>query len=272
MKRLCVIGDPVGHSLSPVIHRALMDATGVEGCYTVCPVTPAELPDFVSAAKGGAWDGFNVTMPHKQAILPLLDDLTPQARHVGAVNTVRVAQGRAVGHNTDGIGFVNSLQMLDIHPYTVLLLGAGGAGCAVAAALADAGVKKILLWSRGEQRRQALEKLLPGTVERADSIEEAAFRCNLLINATPLGMTGKESFADLSFLSKMRQGTAVYDLVYQPRMTALLRTAGERGLTAVSGLELLIGQAVEAFTFFTGIPLPPESRGVIRNELKNRLQ
>ena len=126
MYRLCVIGDPVAHSRSPAIHTALLRQRGLEGVYTTVTVREGELEAFVAEARRGKWDGFNVTMPHKQAILPLLDAVEGDAAAMGAVNTVVVRQGRAVGYNTDGEGFVRSL------PFTasgkrVLVLGSGGA-------------------------------------------------------------------------------------------------------------------------------------------------
>ena len=127
MYRLCVIGDPVAHSRSPAIHTALLRQRGLEGIYTTVTVREGELEAFVAEARQGAWDGFNVTMPHKQAILPLLDAVEGDVAAMGAVNTVVVRQGRAVGYNTDGEGFVRSL------PFTasgkrVLVLGSGESG------------------------------------------------------------------------------------------------------------------------------------------------
>ena len=140
MFKLCVIGDPVAHSLSPAIHTALLAQRGLEGRYQAVTVRPEELASFVERARQGAYDGFNVTMPHKQTILPLLDAVEGDAAAMGAVNTVVVRQGRAVGYNTDGAGFVRSLPF-GAGGKRVLVLGSGGAAAAVCRALVQAGAE-----------------------------------------------------------------------------------------------------------------------------------
>ena len=127
-KKLYLIGDPVDHSLSPLLHGAMIAQTGVHYTYEVRRVQPRDLADFVAEAKAGGCAGFNVTMPHKEAILPLLDELSPAAAACGAVNTVCIKNGRAIGYNTDGRGFVDSLRARGLEPEgkTVLLLGTGG--------------------------------------------------------------------------------------------------------------------------------------------------
>lgn len=244
MYRLCVIGDPVAHSRSPAIHTALLRQRGLEGIYTTVTVREGELEAFVAEARQGAWDGFNVTMPHKQAILPLLDAVEGDAAAMRAVNTVVVRQGRAIGYNTDGEGFVRSL------PFTasgkrVLVLGSGGAASAVSRALRRSGAavticcrhpEKTAGWNMETRLWRALPLL--------------AADCDLLVNATPLGMTGQEEFADFRFLENCHGW--VYDLVYQPRETALLAAARDRGLPVIGGLALLHAQAELAFELFVG--------------------
>ena len=244
MYRLCVIGNPVAHSRSPAIHTALLRQRGLEGVYTTVTVREGELEAFVAEARRGKWDGFNVTMPHKQAILPLLDAVEGDAAAMRAVNTVVVRQGRAVGYNTDGEGFVRSL------PFTasgkrVLVLGSGGAASAVSRALRRCGAavticcrhpEKTAGWNMETQLWRGLPLL--------------AADCDLLVNATPLGMTGQEEFADFRFLENCHGW--VYDLVYQPRETALLAAARDRGLPVIGGLALLHAQAELAFELFVG--------------------
>ena len=244
MYRLCVIGDPVAHSRSPAIHTALLRQRGLEGIYTTVTVREGELEAFVAEARQGAWDGFNVTMPHKQAILPLLDAVEGDVAAMGAVNTVVVRQGRAVGYNTDGEGFVRSL------PFTasgkrVLVLGSGGAASAVSRALRRSGAALTICCrhpekTAGWKMETRLWRELP--LLAAD--------CDLLVNATPLGMTGQEEFADFRFLENCHGW--VYDLVYQPRETALLAAARDRGLPVIGGLALLHAQAELAFELFVG--------------------
>lgn len=258
MKQLFVIGDPVAHSLSPLLHQAMIDQTGAAYRYDVRTVRPEELSAFVRWAKDGGCAGFNVTMPHKEAILPLLDEVDATAASCGAVNTVYIREGRAIGHNTDGTGFLDSLAGQGFYPQgrTVLLLGAGGAAKAVGHALAAAGAGQIIVCARRSERAAALAAQLPGCGEgivlAQDAIQQAAAACDLLVNATPLGMAGSPAFAGLDFLQAMPPHAVVYDLVYHPRRTALLEAAARQGLRTVGGIDLLIRQAVRAFTFFTG--------------------
>ncbi|MFR8916543.1 MAG: shikimate dehydrogenase [Oscillospiraceae bacterium] len=258
MKQLFVIGDPVAHSLSPLLHQAMLDQTGAAYRYDVRTVRPEELPAFVRWAKDGGCAGFNVTMPHKEAILPLLDEVDTTAASCGAVNTVCIREGRAIGHNTDGTGFLDSLAGQGFYPQdrTVLLLGAGGAAKAVGHALATAGAGRVIVCARRLERAAALAAQLPGCGEgivlAQDAIQQAAASCDLLVNATPLGMAGSPAFARLDFLQAMPPHAVVYDLVYHPRRTALLEAAARQGLRTVGGIDLLIRQAVRAFTFFTG--------------------
>ena len=233
--RLCVIGDPVGHSLSPLLHRRMLDRAGLTGSYETVTVTPDTLPEFLAAARAGAWDGCNVTMPLKQAILPLLDGLDPAAAVCGAVNTVCFRRGRAVGYNTDAPG---------IRAGQVLIIGNGGAARAARFALGDC---RLLTAARH------------GGDIPLDRLPQAARGSLVVINATPLGMEGFPPFASLSFLEALPPGAAVFDLVYHPRQTALLAAAQDRGLTAIGGMELLVQQAILAFSRFTGTALDRES-------------
>lgn len=257
MKQLFVIGDPVAHSLSPLLHQAMIDQTGTAYRYDVRTVRPEELPAFVRWAKDGGCAGFNVTMPHKEAILPLLDEVDTTAASCGAVNTVCIREGRAIGHNTDGTGFLDSLAGQGFYPQSrTVLLGAGGAAKAVGHALAAAGAGRVIVCARRLERAAALAAQLPGCGEgivlAQDAIQQAVSACDLLVNATPLGMAGSPAFARLDFLQAMPPHAVVYDLVYHPRRTALLEAAARQGLRTVGGIDLLIRQAVRAFTFFTG--------------------
>lgn len=258
MKQLFVIGDPVAHSLSPLLHQTMLDQTGAAYRYDVRTVRPEELSAFVRWAKDGGCAGFNVTMPHKEAILPLLDEVDTTAASCGAVNTVCIREGRAIGHNTDGTGFLDSLAGQGFYPQgrTVLLLGAGGAAKAVGHALTAAGAGRVIVCARRLERAAALAAQLPGCGEgivlAQDAIQQAAAACDLLVNATPLGMAGSPAFARLDFLQAMPPHAVVYDLVYHPRRTVLLEAAARQGLRTVGGIDLLIRQAVRAFTFFTG--------------------
>lgn len=238
MIRLCVIGNPIFHSKSPEIHGELLRKTGIEGSYTAVRVLPEELPEFVNSAKAGAWDGFNVTMPHKEAILSLLDEISPTAKAIGGVNTVVIHHGRAVGHNTDAPGLLEALSM-PVAGKTALILGFGGAGKAAAYALSQAGatVKVCCRHPKaGQYNWNKLADLAPG--------------CDILVNATPLGMFGGEKWPDFGFLDGLQNNSIVFDMVYGPEPTALVTKAHRRGLTAMDGRKLLQKQAEIAFQLF----------------------
>lgn len=219
--KLCVIGDPVGHSMSPVLHRRMLALSGIEGDYQAVTVTRETLPDFMAAGRAGEWDGCNVTMPLKQEVIRYLDQLSPEAEACGAVNTVCFRNGHTVGYNTDAPGIR-----------------------AARWALADRGV--ITAARRG------------GDVTM-DQLPQAARQCRVVVNATPLGMEGFPPFADLSFLGSLPAGAAVFDLIYAPRKTELYQAARARGLIAITGMELLVQQAILAFNHFTGAGLEQEA-------------
>jgi shikimate dehydrogenase len=248
MKRLCVIGDPVEHSLSPKIQRILIREAGAAYTYDCCTVRRGELGDFMRRARAGEWAGCNVTMPHKQEILRYLDELTPQAQKIGAVNTVRFDRGRAIGHNTDGPGFVESLQRrgIDWQGKRVVLLGSGGAARAVAMTVGKD--CRLTICNRTAEKAVQLAKESGGT-----AAEHITQPWDLLINATSCGMT--QPFPTLDFLDFAAPNAAVCDLVYQPRHTPLLAACEERKLQTMNGLALLTAQAELSFAFFTGLPV-----------------
>ena len=248
--RLCVIGDPVGHSLSPRIHRRFMERCGAAGSYEAVTVTAETLEDLVVQGRRGAWDGCNVTMPLKERILPLLDAVEPWTASCGAVNTVCFRNGRAVGYNTDGPGVVESLRLRGFAPagQAALVLGAGGAAKAAALALAQAGCR-VTVCARTPEKAAALAARCGGVTASWGDLPRAAAEHGLLLNATPLGMEGSPEFESLDFVQALPAKAVVYDLVYHPTDTALLRAAEHRGLTAVGGLALLVQQAALAFAY-----------------------
>ena len=258
--RLQVIGDPVLHSRSPAIHGAMLAALGLENIpYTARVVRRGELPDYLAWAKENGVAGFNATMPHKEDLVPLMDALDDAARSIGSVNTVCLREGKLYGHSTDGPGFLAALEHeLHIDPagQTVALLGAGGAARAVACALARAGAARVYVCNRTRERAAALCELDPtGCLTPAGfdagTLSRLSARSGLLINCTNLGMEGcPDQFADLSFLDALPRGAAVYDLIYHPAETELLRQARRRGLAAANGLSMLVWQAVLALEYF----------------------
>ena len=262
MKRLCVIGDPVLHSKSPLIQNAMMRAIGVDGEYLCQSVKAEELPDFLAALRRGEWSGCNVTMPHKGAVIPYLDQVEEGALRCGAVNTICNRDGELYGFSTDGGGFLRALAQagVAVEGKTVTLLGAGGAAKSVAWALARAGVKRLYAANRTLSKAEELCKLAPGVMEPrpfdARTLCRLAGESDLLVNATSLGMGGVAGqFEDFGFVEALPAHAAVFDLIYHPARTELLRRAEERGLLARNGLDMLLYQALLALEHFLDRPV-----------------
>lgn len=268
--KLQVIGDPVLHSKSPVIHRAMLRALGLDIDYTAHLVRRGELPDYLRWARDNGVTGFNATMPHKEDLIPLLDEIDPAARTVGAVNTVCLREGRWVGFNTDGGGAVAALKDgLGVDPagLTVTLLGAGGAAKAVALALSQAGAGRVFVCNRTLARgselcaHDPLGRLAPEGFD-GDTLRRCAAQSRLLVNCTNLGMEGcPHQFEDFGFLDALPQGAGVFDLIYHPAETELLSQARRRGLGALNGLPMLVDQAVLALEHFLNRPLDRKAMG-----------
>lgn len=262
-RKLCVIGDPVLHSRSPLIQNAMISALGLDYIYLCQRVPRGETAAFLAAARTLDYAGFNATMPHKEALLPLMDELDADAAACGAVNTVCIQDGKLYGHNTDGRGFVRSLVDLGAAPAgrRAVLLGAGGAAKAVALALSAGGAERVFVCNRTEEKAAALcARDSRGVLSPAGfDAETLRFLCSgadLLINCTNLGMAGTAGqFEDFSFLKSLPAHAAVCDLVYSPAETELLRRARLRGLSAANGLGMLLYQAVFALEHFTGLAL-----------------
>ncbi|MBF0183939.1 MAG: shikimate dehydrogenase [Magnetococcales bacterium] len=262
---LGVIGHPVSHSLSPAIHNPALAMLGLNMRYLAFPVHPDRLPQAVRGFAAMGMLGFNATVPHKEALVPLMDWLEPLAQRIGAVNTVLIdEQGRLHGYNTDAPGFVDAL--LERHPLSlrqcnVVLLGAGGAARGVVAGLLEAGCQRITVANRTVARAAQLIADLashyPTAALHAAPMQEAALpleRCDLLINTTLLGLHDQEPFP-LS-LHALPAQALVCDIVYAPAETPLLRAARQRGLATLNGLGMLLHQASRAFTLWTGQKMP----------------
>lgn len=261
-KKLAVIGDPVGHSLSPLIQNTMIAALGLDYLYFAQPVKREALPQFLEAAKLLAFAGFNATMPHKEDLPALMDEVSDEAALYGAVNTVCIRDGKCYGHNTDGRGLLRALEDEGFAPAgrRIVLLGAGGAAQSVALTLARAGAGRITVCNRSAKRAEALCAKYPGVLQPAgldgESLRQAAADCDLLINCTSLGMTGTAGqFEDLAFLDALPKDATVVDLIYSPPETPLLQKARETGRRAANGLGMLIYQAVFALELFTGMEI-----------------
>ena len=267
--KLQVIGDPVLHSKSPVIHGAMLTALGLDDVtYTARVVRRGELSDYLGWARNNGITGFNATMPHKEDLVPLMDELDGAARSIGSVNTVCLRDGKLSGHSTDGPGFLAALgHELHISPVgrTIILLGAGGAARAVACALAQAEAMRVYVCNRTKERAAALcaldpsGRLVPAGFDR-ETLSRLASSSDLLVNCTNLGMEGcPGQFTDLSFLDALPRRAAVYDLIYHPAETELLRQARRCGLTTCNGLSMLVWQAVLALEYFLDRPIDREN-------------
>ncbi|ALJ15944.1 shikimate dehydrogenase [Sphingopyxis macrogoltabida] len=253
-----VIGDPIAHSKSPLIHNFWLDVLGIPGDYRRFHVLADELPDYIAGACADAdWRGCNVTIPHKVAVMDLVDDPGNIRGTIGAMNTiVRQPDGSVIGTNTDAAGFYAPLAELDLEGAPVAVVGAGGAARAVLFALARAKVGHVTILNRSPLKAMGLLATfgLKGDVVGLDA---ALPPVSLLVNSSSLGMTGQPPL-DLD-LSPLPGEAIVYDLVYSPLQTGLLKAAEARGLDSVDGLDMLIGQAALAFELFFGAP-PPEGR------------
>ncbi|MGN8896049.1 shikimate dehydrogenase [Flavonifractor sp. HCP28S3_F3] len=257
-KKLCVIGDPVEHSKSPLIQNTMIRELGLDYVYLCQPVPRGKCREWLDCAKFADYAGFNATMPHKEELVPLMDELDADAALIGAVNTVCIRDGKACGYNTDGEGFLRSLADEGIDPAGkhVLVLGAGGAAKAVCLKLAQAGAD-VTVCNRTIDKAQAIcahdpAHLHPAGFDTATLYKEAQ-SCDVLVNCTSLGMAGtKGQFEDFDFLDGLKPGVPVVDLIYAPAETELLRQARQRGHKTVNGFGLLVNQAVLALEHFTG--------------------
>lgn len=247
-----VFGWPVGHSRSPLLHNHWLDRHGIDGAYIPLPTPPEDFAAAVRGVMAAGFAGANVTIPHKEAAFALCDERDAAAERAGAVNTLVFRDGRILGSNTDGYGFMENLRAHapGWRPGAgpAVLLGAGGAARAIAAALLDAGVPELVLVNRTAARAQALADALGGPVQVAT--EAPLSGAALLVNTTSLGMTGQPPL-DID-LTPLPAHAVVADAVYVPLETALITAARARGLAVVPGLGMLLHQARPGFRAWFG--------------------
>lgn len=264
MIKLAVIGDPIGHSLSPDVHSAALEALDIPYAYEKVRVKKGELEAFLRYAKAAGIDGFNLTMPHKVDILPYLYGIDQEAERYQSVNTVRVREGKLYGYNTDADGYMAALSMTGkgFRDSRVVILGAGGVVRTLALKAAWEGAREICVLNRTAAKAEAVcravtektgARIFAGTLER-QAICDACVDCDILLNATPLGMHGvTDNFSDFSFLDALPEHALVSDLIYNPERTELLQEAERRGLTTLNGLGMLIFQALLADRIYTDV-------------------
>ena len=265
-----LLGWPVAHSRSPVIHNHWLAQHGIPGRYVLFPVPPEKLEAAVRGLAALGLRGCNVTTPHKQAIFPLLDRVDDLAQRIGAVNTVVVEKdGTLTGFNNDGNGFIQSLRDADPNwrpdSGPILVLGAGGAARAVVASLAAQGAKEIRLANRTQDKADAIAQAVGPLVKVVpwDAREDALDGITMLANATSLGSAGKPPLP--MSLDRLPKGALVGDLIYVPPETPLLAAARARGNVTVNGLGLLLNQARPAFNAWFGVmpEITPQLRAAI---------
>lgn len=260
-----LLGHPVGHSLSPVMHNTAFQLLGLPYFYTAFDVLPDQLEQAVQGIRAMGIRGVNVTIPHKVAVMPFLDEIDILARQIGAVNTIVNENGRLIGTNTDGEGYVKSLLEetgLTLSDQVVTMFGAGGAARAVAFTLAQRGVREIRIVNRSRERATRLvEHLKPHVRAVAFPLEEARTALNgatFLVNTTSIGMAPHTEETPVS-AEWLRPEMIVSDLIYNPLRTRLLRDAEAVGATVHSGVGMFVYQGALAFERWTGVQAPVEA-------------
>lgn len=267
-----LLGSPVFHSISPMMHNTGFQQLGLDYVYLCFDVGQEKLGTVVKAFRDMNVYGFNLTMPDKEAVIPFLDELSLAAQLIGAVNTVKNENGRLIGYNTDGIGFMKAVREsgCDVTGKEVTLLGAGGAASAIAAQAAIDGVKKLHLLSRRgrswEKAGQLVDRINKKTACQADLTDLADTKTlrshlassTLLTNATSVGMAPNTDATPITDPSMLSPELTVSDVIYNPKKTRLLSEAQERGCRIFNGMYMLLYQGEEAFKIWTGREMPTE--------------
>jgi shikimate dehydrogenase len=262
VRLLYLLGYPVAHSLSPAMQNATIRALGLDYEYRLMPVTPSDLAGTVSKLRNASVAGFNVTIPHKVAVIPLLDEVDETASTVGAVNTVVNRGGRLRGYNTDSVAATRVLReaYVSLSGCRAVILGAGGAARAVASGLAPH-AERITVLARDLSKAEALAAEVAehtGAEIHAAGIEEASKvtpHADVLVNATPVGMHPNTDTSPID-AHALHRGLLVFDLVYNPEKTRLLKEAEAAGARTVGGLSMLVYQGAEALRLWTGKAAP----------------
>lgn len=257
MIKSCVIGWPISHSRSPLIHGYWLKQHGIDGSYTRQPVEPSALPDFIGGLAKAGYAGCNVTIPHKEAVFSLVTRADESTDRLGAVNTVFHRDGKILGTNTDGEGFINSLKQgapgISLANKRAVVIGAGGASLAVVNAILGQGATEVVVANRTRDKAEQLRRRFGSRVvpvewsKAADQLGETS----LLVNTSSLGMKGQPEL-DLD-LSRLSADAVVTDIVYTPLRTKLLNEAASRGNIVVEGLGMLLHQAVRGFSLWFGV-------------------
>ena len=262
-----VVANPIKHSISPFIHNSAFEATNTNGVYVAWEVEATDLAETVANIRRYQMFGINLSMPYKEQVIPYLDQLSEEARLIGAVNTVVNREGTLIGYNTDGKGFFKSLPSFKISGKRMVLLGAGGAAKAILTQAILDGVSQISVFVRSasmEKTRPYLEKLQIETgfkvdlfsLEDVQELQDSITQADLLVNATSVGMDGTSQPIPTGIV--LPKQLLVADVIYQPFETSFLKWARSQGNLAVNGLGMLLYQAAEAFQLWTGKEMPTD--------------
>lgn len=254
-KKLCVIGDPIAHSLSPDIHNFLSETLGLPYVYEKRFVARGTVGDFVRQVKEEKILGFNATMPHKVDLLQYVPCCDAASKACGSINTVKVTDQGMEGYNTDGIGFQNSLlcQGINLKGKKVLILGSGGAAMSIANTCVNEGCDLTILNRSQEKSQDLVEHLHCGQAGAMtqEQLHQWAPWADIIVNCTPLGMEGcSGDFEDLSFVNESH--AVLFDTIYRPWRTSFLKAGEAKGLPVINGLDMLIYQGIRAYEIFTG--------------------
>ena len=252
-KSIGIIGWPLGHTLSPTLHNWGFGQLGVDARYEAWPLEPADLPDFMRRFRTEPIHGASVTIPHKRAVMAFVDGLTDRASRVGAVNTLSWQDGRVLGDNTDVLGLMAPLAKLARVPGSALVLGAGGAARAAVAALTDLGIARVLVANR--TRSKADELAGDFGVESVEWEKRTEAGPELVLNTTPLGMSGAMVDATPWPAEAFFPAMIAYDIVYNPLRTRFLQEAEAAGCTVIDGLSMFLHQGLAQFRIWTGLDL-----------------
>lgn len=274
--KLGLIGYPLSHSLSPKIHKTALKACGLEGDYSLFPIEPNDkvgLNNLLNKVRSSEIHGLNITIPHKQNVIEFLDELTPTAESIGAVNTIYLKDNKLIGDNTDALGFLRDLNTafnfsaFSLQP-SALVLGAGGSARAVVYALLNDDWK-VTIYARRIEQAQQLANSFPNyqlPITNLNNLQSLISSLSLIVNTTPLGMTPNINESPLPENLSLPNNIFIYDLVYNPRETKLIKDARSQGIHATTGLGMLIEQAALSFEIWTG---KNPSREILQESISN---
>jgi shikimate dehydrogenase len=265
-----LFASPARHSISPVMHSTAFDELGINAVYLAFEITPAQLPAAIQSIRELDMIGVNLSMPHKMAAMKLVDEVSEAGQLIGAINTIVNHEGHLVGHNTDGVGAMSALKekKIEIVNKEITVIGAGGAATAIISQAALDGVKKIHVFNRHDQFFDVITEKLKNiaahthcTITLHDLADEQLLATctassSLLVNATGVGMAPNADATPFKDLSILRRDLPVFDVIYNPRETQLVKAAKAVGATTLNGLGMLLYQGVEAFRLWTGQEMP----------------